>query len=511
MYESKDLHTGILFIPEFFCLAHTNLFDPVQREFTAIQVRIRRCSLNDVSRLISASIGPGFESVVEELSAPRPSSTEPPPPPAHITTMAAAASRFKCLNAPPLRQTSRNLISAVSSRSLATEAPPPDNAPRRRPTYFKDKLNSVPSFMEFVGLQEKPLTTEDALELRTAMVGPAGKKKQITRLPEWLKTPIPDNSNYKKIKKDLRGLNLHTVCEEARCPNISDCWGGSDKSAATATIMLMGDTCTRGCRFCSVKTSKAPPPLDPHEPEHTAEALSRWGLGYVVLTSVDRDDLVDGGARHFTETIMKIKQKKPDMLVEALTGDYAGDLEMVEMVARSGLDVYAHNMETVEALTPIVRDRRAKYRQSLEVLKAAKKAVPSLITKTSIMLGLGETEEQLWQTLKGIYFLHGLFQAARVNMISLDLRAIDVDVVTFGQYMRPTKRHMKVEEYVTPEAFALWRQRALDLGFLYCASGPLVRSSYKAGEAFIENVLKKRKGTTILTGGETLPVDKVTV
>ena len=234
------------------------------------------------------------------------------------------------------------------------------------------------------------------------MVGPAGRKKQITRLPTWLKTPIPNNSNYKQIKKDLRGLNLHTVCEEAKCPNISDCWGGDDKSAATATIMLMGDTCTRGCRFCSVKTNKAPAPLDPHEPENTAEALSRWGLGYVVLTSVDRDDLADGGARHFTETIMKIKQKKPDMLVEALTGDYAGDLDMVAMVARSGLDVYAHNMETVEDLTPMVRDRRAKYRQSVKVLDAAKRTVPSLITKTSIMLGLGEQEDQLWQTLKGI-------------------------------------------------------------------------------------------------------------
>lgn len=235
------------------------------------------------------------------------------------------------------------------------------------------------------------------------MVGPKGKKKQITRLPDWLKTPIPINDNYKKIKKDLRGLKLHTVCEEAKCPNISECWGGSDKRTATATIMLMGDTCTRGCRFCSVKTSKNPAPLDPHEPENTAEALARWGLGYVVLTSVDRDDLVDGGARHFTETIMKIKQKKPDMLVEALTSDYAGDLEMVAMVARSGLDVYAHNMETVEALTPTVRDRRASYRQSLDVLAAAKKAVPTLITKTSIMLGLGETEEQLWQILKGIF------------------------------------------------------------------------------------------------------------
>ena len=165
--------------------------------------------------------------------------------------------------------------------------------------------------------------------------------------------------------------------------------------------MLMGDTCTRGCRFCSVKTSRAPPPLDPHEPENTAEALSRWGLGYVVLTSVDRDDLADGGARHFAETIMKIKQKAPTMLVEALTGDYAGDLNMARLVARSGLDVYAHNIETVEALTPYVRDRRAKFRQSLQVLEAAKKAKEGLITKTSIMLGLGETEQQVDEALKG--------------------------------------------------------------------------------------------------------------
>lgn len=302
------------------------------------------------------------------------------------------------------------------ARGFATESPTPTDAPasKRRPTYFKDKLNAVPSFNEFVGLDD-PLSPNEALELRTAMVGPKGKQKQITRLPEWLKTPIPDNSNYKKIKKDLRGLNLHTVCEEARCPNISDCWGGSDKSAATATIMLMGDTCTRGCRFCSVKTSKAPPPLDPHEPEHTAEALSRWGLGYVVLTSVDRDDLADGGARHFAETIMKIKSKRKEMLVEALTGDYAGDLEMVKMVAQSGLDVYAHNMETVEVLTPNVRDRRAKYRQSLKVLDAAKKAKPGLITKTSIMLGLGETEEQLWQTLKGKHHSQLRHQLAVTN------------------------------------------------------------------------------------------------
>jgi lipoyl synthase len=283
---------------------------------------------------------------------------------------------------------------------------------------------------------------------------------------------------------------LHTVCEEARCPNISDCWGGNDKSAATATIMLMGDTCTRGCRFCSVKTSRTPPPLDPHEPEHTAEALRRWGLGYVVLTSVDRDDLPDGGAAHFAETIRKIKAKsreptnstegmsasQSEILVEALTGDFQGDLEQVALVARSGLDVYAHNVETVEELTPYVRDRRATFQQSLHVLAAAKAAKPGLITKTSIMLGLGETEAQVWDALR-------------------QLRGVDVDVVTFGQYMRPTKRHMKVEEYISPTAFDMWRVRALELGFLYVASGPLVRSSYKAGEAFIENVLRKRKGS----------------
>ncbi|KAF2773815.1 Lipoyl synthase, partial [Teratosphaeria nubilosa] len=357
-----------------------------------------------------------------------------------------------------------------------SDPPPPATSTTPRPaSAFTDLLNSGPSFSDFVtgGAKEDALSEEDALELRTVQVGPAGRKRSHTRLPEWLKTPIPSNDNFKRIKNDLRGLNLHTVCEEARCPNISDCWGGSNKSAATATIMLMGDTCTRGCRFCSVKTNRKPASLDPHEPENTAEALKRWGLGYVVLTSVDRDDLADGGARHFAETIMKIKQKAPTMLVEALTGDYAGDTEMAKLVARSGLDVYAHNVETTAELTPYVRDRRATFRQSLAVLKAAKEAKPGLITKTSIMLGLGETEEQLWSSLK-------------------ELRAVDVDVVTFGQYMRPTKRHMKVEEYVTPATFELWRQRALDLGFLYCASGPLVRSSYKAGEAFIENVLKKR-------------------
>lgn len=335
----------------------------------------------------------------------------------------AAAPRYACLrrgassltSQPSLRAPQPSQWAAVSRRALATAVGEPGSTPTPTPTSsttkpprprtkFSDRLNSGPSLGDFVGggPKEEALSADEMLELRTAMVGPAGKKKQITRLPEWLKTPIPGTSeNYKKIRNDLRGLNLHTVCEEARCPNIGDCWGGSTKSAATATIMLMGDTCTRGCRFCSVKTNRRPPPLDPHEPENTAEALKRWGLGYVVLTSVDRDDLADGGARHFAETITRIKQKAPAMLVEALTGDYMGDLEMVGVVARSGLDVYAHNVETTEALTPYVRDRRATFRQSLRVLEAAKAAKEGLITKTSMMLGLGETDEQIYEALKG--------------------------------------------------------------------------------------------------------------
>ncbi|KAK2846400.1 hypothetical protein FQN49_005765, partial [Arthroderma sp. PD_2] len=221
------------------------------------------------------------------------------------STTVCSAARIRVASSQVLR-------SIASSRTYATTNPEPGIADtkstKRTPTTFKDKLNKGPSFSDFVGGgAEPPLPPNEAYALKTALVGPAGKKKEITRLPSWLKTSIPDSSSYKKIKNDLRGLNLHTVCEEARCPNISECWGGDSKAAATATIMLMGDTCTRGCRFCSVKTSRAPPPLDPHEPENTAEALSRWGLGYVVLTAVDRDDLADGGARHFAETVRRIK------------------------------------------------------------------------------------------------------------------------------------------------------------------------------------------------------------
>lgn len=374
--------------------------------------------------------------------------------------------------------TKRHLNTASKRLSIATSTHPSDDvhAPspasnstpvvtrRRRTTKFSDALNQGPSFDDFVSGKAKDMLI-DPLE--------AARKDPNARLPKWLRVPIPKGQSYHKVKKDLRDLKLATVCEEAKCPNIGECWGGK-KSEATATIMLMGDTCTRGCRFCSVKTNRKPASLDPNEPENTAEAISRWELGYVVLTTVDRDDLPDGGAAHLASTVEKIKQKAPKTLIEVLSGDFRGDLQHVQTLANSPLDVFAHNVETVEALTPHVRDRRATYKQSLSVLENAKLKNNHIITKTSIMLGFGETDEQIMQTLR-------------------DLRAIKVDVVTFGQYMRPTKRHMKVVEYVTPEKFDYWKDVALDLGFLYCASGPLVRSSYKAGEAYIENIIRKRK------------------
>lgn len=303
---------------------------------------------------------------------------------------------------------------------------------------------------------------------------PKGQTPSSQRLPDWLRAPIPVGEKYWKLKRNLRELRLHTVCEEAKCPNIGDCWSGGGEGIATATIMIMGDECTRGCRFCSVKTSRTPPPLDPEEPTRVATAIKQWGLDYVVLTSVDRDDLPDGGSSHFAETIRKIKELAPTILVECLTGDFAGDLEAVSRVAASGLRVYAHNLETVERLTPTVRDHRATYRQSLAVLQHVKKQHPSILTKSSLMVGCGETDEEIAQTMR-------------------DLREIGVDCMTLGQYMRPTKRHMKVTEYVHPDRFKLWEELGLGMGFIYVASGPLVRSSYRAGELFLKNYLKKLK------------------
>ena len=290
--------------------------------------------------------------------------------------------------------------------------------------------------------------------------------------PSWFRVPAPSqatDSRYEEVKSSLSNLNLATVCEEAQCPNIGECWNGG-----TGTIMLLGDTCTRGCMFCAVNTASTPPPPDPFEPFKTAEAVIQWGVDYIVLTSVDRDDIEDGGAGHFATTVQLLKEKKPEMLVECLVSDFQGNLTSVEALATSGLDVYAHNMETVERLQKFVRDPRAGYRQSLSTLEHAKKAKPGLYTKTSLMLGLGETDDEVIQTMK-------------------DLRAIDVDVVTFGQYLRPTENHLSVVEYVTPEKFDEFRRIGEEMGFKYVASGPMVRSSYKAGEFYLEHMIKKER------------------
>jgi len=328
-------------------------------------------------------------------------------------------------------------------------------------------------------LDEDDVTVQDfaASEVVVRKKAPPRSSKILPK-PRWLKAAPADSENYQKLRNTVRELGLATVCEEARCPNIGECWGGSQSETATATIMIMGDTCTRGCSFCSVKTSRAPPPLDPEEPNKVATAIHKWGLDYVVLTSVDRDDLPDQGSQHFREVIQRLKELSPELLVEALTPDFQGRTDLIEAVATSGLDVYAHNVETVERLTPRVRDRRAGYKQSMEVLDFVKSKQPSLVTKTSLMLGLTETDDEIRQTLR-------------------DLRSVDVNVVTFGQYLQPTRRHLAVKEYVTPEKFTEWQKEAESMGFTYVASGPLVRSSYKAGEFFLKNYLKERNEAAV--------------
>ncbi|MNS24769.1 Lipoyl synthase [compost metagenome] len=293
-----------------------------------------------------------------------------------------------------------------------------------------------------------------------------------TPKPEWLKVRAPGGERYGFIKNRMRELGLATVCEEARCPNIGECWGGG-----TATIMVMGDTCTRGCRFCAVKTNRNGQPLDPEEPVKVAEMVTQLDLEYIVVTSVDRDDLEDQGSSHFAQVVREMKARQPELLVEILIGDFRGQRELVDIVAQSKPDVIAHNIETVERLTPRVRDPRAKYRQSLDVLRFIKESTPDVVSKTSIMLGLGETEEEVVQTLQ-------------------DLKAVGCEIVTFGQYLQPTPKHLKVEEWVTPEQFAKYQAIADEMGFMYVASGPLVRSSYRAGELFIKGQIESRKAVS---------------
>lgn len=346
--------------------------------------------------------------------------------------------------------------------------------PGRLKDDLKQRLEIGPDFQDFIAgkIPENAKWSNYAGKLKRD----EGDRERL-RLPPWLKTEIPIGKNYNRLKNSLRELNLHTVCEEARCPNIGQCWGGGEGETATATIMLLGDTCTRGCRFCSVKTSRNPPPPDPKEPENTAKAIVAWGLHYVVLTSVDRDDLPDGGSDHFAQTVIELKKQNEKILVECLTPDFRGDKIAIETVVNSGLDVFAHNIEAVEEFQRLVRDPRANYTQSLAVLKHAKEVRRDVITKSSIMLGFGETDEQVLKALK-------------------DLREAGVNCVTLGQYMQPTKRHIKVTEYVTPEKFQHWEEVGHELGFAYTASGPLVRSSYRAGEFFLKNLISKQKSAT---------------
>jgi lipoic acid synthetase len=289
------------------------------------------------------------------------------------------------------------------------------------------------------------------------------KLPDAARKPPWLRVKLPAGAKYEEIRDIVRTHKLSTVCAESKCPNIAECWG-----RGTATLMLMGSVCTRACKFCSVSTGNPHGWLDPLEPANVADAVALMKLKYVVLTSVDRDDLPDGGAGHYAACIRAIHGRMPDTAVEALTPDFAGRHQHVATVLDAGLATYAQNIETVERLTHPVRDARAGYRQTLDVLKFAKGYAPRTITKTSLMLGLGETDAEIDRTLD-------------------DIRTADVDVVTMGQYMRPTQNHLPVERFVTPDQFHQYREMALAKGFLEVVSGPLVRSSYRAERVLEHN------------------------
>ena len=293
-----------------------------------------------------------------------------------------------------------------------------------------------------------------------------------SRKPDWLLKPLPTGEEFTGIKQTLRDRNLHTVCEEANCPNMGECWSGED-GPGTATFMLMGHKCTRSCGFCDVETGGGES-LDPNEPTEVASAVADIGLDYVVLTSVDRDDLPDQGANHFAETIREIKRRNAETLVEVLIPDFQGEPELVRKIIEAEPDVIAHNVETVQRLQGRVRDPRAGYEQSLRVLEQVERE-SDIHTKTSIMLGHGEHDHEVYQTLA-------------------DLREAEVDIVTFGQYLRPSADHLPVRSYVHPDKFDTWERVAEDeLGFLYCASGPMVRSSYRAGELFVDAVIRDGK------------------
>jgi lipoic acid synthetase len=302
---------------------------------------------------------------------------------------------------------------------------------------------------------------KDGIKKAAAAAEPAARTAQ--RLPPWLRARLSAGKEFAAVKRIVREHRLSTVCEEAKCPNIGECW-----NAGTATIMLMGAVCTRACRFCAVDTGNPRGWLDAEEPDNVARSVELMGLKYVVLTSVNRDDLPDGGSAHYAATVRAIKRRNPGTAVEALTPDFQGVMRDVQSVVDSGLDVFAQNVETVRRLTHPVRDPRAGYEQTIGVLSGAKAHRPAVLTKTSLMLGLGETDAEILETM-------------------LDLRAAAVDILTLGQYLRPTANHLNVARFVTPAEFDQYRHSALELGFLECVSGPLVRSSYRAEQALARN------------------------
>jgi lipoic acid synthetase len=311
---------------------------------------------------------------------------------------------------------------------------------------------------------EKYVTPQGFAAIRDGIKSAASAVPLVVgQKPAWLRAQMPAGARFDAVRGIVKEHRLATVCEEAKCPNIGECW-----NAGTATLMLMGAVCTRACRFCAVDTGNPRGWLDANEPAHVARTVELMQLRYVVLTSVNRDDLDDGGAAHYAACIRAIKAARPATAVEALTPDFQGSEAAVHTVVDTGLEVFAQNIETVQRLTHPVRDPRAGYQQTLEVLEVAKRRRADVLTKSSLMLGLGETDAEIDACLR-------------------DLRNAGVDLVTLGQYLRPTPNHLAVERYVTPEEFQQWRDRALTLGFLECVSGPMVRSSYRAERALERN------------------------
>ena len=302
----------------------------------------------------------------------------------------------------------------------------------------------------------KTIKENGVVAIKNGIKPNSNKLIPIERKPTWLRVKSQNSSKYRELKSIVSDKKLHTVCEEAMCPNIQECW-----SHGTATFMLLGSVCTRACKFCAVDTGNPRGSLDKDEPIKVANSIAHMNLKYAVLTSVNRDDLADGGAEHFSHTIQAIKEKAPEVIVEALVPDFLGNEQSIEILLNSKLEVFAQNLETVSRLTKRVRDPRAGYDQTLEVLSYAKQHSPSVITKTSLMFGLGETEEEILKTFD-------------------DIKGTGVDVLTLGQYMRPTVNHLPVEKWYTPEEFEYFKDLAIEIGFLEVASGPMVRSSYRA-------------------------------